>query len=459
MTNLRNNTKIDMTTGAILPKMLRFALPIIAASILQLLFNAADIAVVGKFCGDNALAAVSSNGPMVQLLTNLFIGFSTGANVMVSRYYASKEEQNLTETVHTAMLLAVLSGIAATIVGICSARAFLTMMQSPADVIDLAALYLHIYFIGSVPVIVYNFGAAILRAVGDTQRPLYILMASGVLNVVLNLVFVLVFHMSVAGVALATILSQTLSAALVIRCLMREEEAIRLIPKKLCIVPDKLKKVLQIGFPAGIQSTLFSISNVVIQSSINSFGSITMSGNGAAQNIEGFGYMAFTAFYQAILSFTSQNYGKKCYRRILRVQLVGQLCSAVVCLLYGILILLFGRNLLAIYSDTPAVIEAGMLRFAYIVPLFVLGATMDMLSAGLRGMGYSLGPMLCTFFGVCVVRLIWIATVFQIPAFHHIGTIYIAYPITWGLTTCIHLISFTLVMRSLLKDSGGAKLD
>jgi len=353
MTNPKRSVKIDMTEGAILPKMLRFALPIMAASILQLLFNAADIAVVGRFCGDNALAAVSSNGSMVQLLTNLFIGFSTGANVLVSRYYAAKEEQNLTETVHTAMLLAVLSGIVATIVGICSARAFLTMMQSPADVIDLAALYLRIYFIGSVPVIVYNFGAAILRAVGDTQRPLYILMASGVLNVVLNLIFVLVFHMSVAGVALATILSQTLSAVLVIRCLMREEGAIRLVPRALRIVPDKLKKVLQIGFPAGIQSTLFSISNVVIQSSINSFGSITMSGNGAAENIEGFGYMAFNAFYQAILSFTSQNYGKKRYRRILRVQLVGQLCAAVVCLLFGILILFFGRNLLAIYSDTP----------------------------------------------------------------------------------------------------------
>ncbi|MBQ2709735.1 MAG: MATE family efflux transporter, partial [Clostridia bacterium] len=288
--NAKSN-KIDMTEGAILPKMLRFALPLMAASVLQLLFNAADIAVVGKFCGDVSLAAVSSNGAIVNLLINLFVGISTGTNVLAARFFSAKSEEELRSTVHTSMLIALVSGAAATLIGVFGAPRMLVLMQVPDNVLPLASLYLRLYFLGMIPTIVYNFGAALLRAVGDTRRPLYYLMIAGVLNVVLNLIFVIFFHLDVAGVALATIISQTLSAVLVIVCLMREEGGIRFEPHRTLsgFSRAKLVQIIRIGLPAGIQGTLFSISNIVIQSSINVFGDITMSGNGAAANIEGFG--------------------------------------------------------------------------------------------------------------------------------------------------------------------------
>ena len=452
--NARSN-KIDMTEGAILPKMLRFALPLMAASVLQLLFNAADIAVVGKFCGDVSLAAVSSNGATVNLLINLFVGISTGTNVLAARFFSAKSEEELRSTVHTSMLIALVSGAAATLIGVFGAPRMLVLMQVPDNVLPLASLYLRLYFLGMIPTIVYNFGAALLRAVGDTRRPLYYLMIAGVLNVVLNLIFVIFFHLDVAGVALATIISQTLSAVLVIICLMREEGGIRFEPRRMAeeFSRAKLMQIIRIGLPAGIQGTLFSISNIVIQSSINVFGDITMSGNGAAANIEGFGYMAMSAFYQSVISFTGQNYGRHKYKRILRVQLIGQACTIVTGLIFSVLVLGLGPELLWIYTDSDAVVTAGMIRFAYIAPFFFLGGTMDTLVGGLRGIGYSFVPMLGSLFGICVVRLVWIATVFQLPQFHTIETVYFSYPMTWAITTCIHLVSFILMMRKILKKA------
>lgn len=453
MVQAKRSNKIDMCEGPILSKMLRFALPLMLASVLQLTFNAADIAVVGKFCGEVSLAAVSSNGALVNLLVNLFVGVSSGTNVLAARFFSAKSDKELSDTVHTSMVIALVSGIAATLIGFFGAPLMLHLMQVPDNVMPLATLYLQIYFLGMIPTVVYNFGAALLRAIGDTKRPLYYLIIAGVLNVVLNLIFVIVFHMDVAGVALATILSQILSMILVLRCLMREEGAIRFIPKKLrCDIP-KLWQIIRIGLPAGIQGALFSISNIVIQSSINGFDDIVMAGNGAAANLEGFGYMGMSAFYQAIISFTSQNYGQRKYKRILRVQFIGQACTIVTGLIFSLLVTTLGPQLLWIYTDSEAVVAAGMVRFAYIAPFFFLGGTMDGFSGGLRGLGSSFIPMLGSLFGICAIRLIWIATVFQLPAYHTIETVYFSYPLTWIITTAIHAVTFIFTFRRITKKA------
>ena len=447
----QKSNRIDMTEGPILSKMLRFALPLMLSSVLQLMFNAADIIVVGKFCGDTSLAAVSSNGAMVNLLVGLFVGLSIGANVLTARFFGAKNDRELSETVHTAIVISVLSGLLATIVGELLAPRLLILMKVPENVLPLSTLYLRIYFAGITSTLVYNFGSAILRAVGDTRRPLYFLMISGVVNVVLNLIFVTVIDLDVAGVALATTISQTLSAVLIIISLMREEGAIRLDPKKLGIHPGKLVQIIRIGLPAGLQGMLFSLSNVVVQSSVNLFGDTVMSGNGAAANIEGFGYMAMNAFYQATVSFTGQNFGKRRYGRIVRTQLVAQACTVTVGLIFGVILVLFGDLLLGFYTDSPDVIAAGLNRFGYIgIPYFICGA-MDVLCGALRGIGYSFLPMIVSLLGACGLRLLWIGTVFQIPEYHTIETVYFAYPLSWAVTAAAHLVCLVLVLRHLKK--------
>jgi len=437
------SNKIDMTEGPILKKMLLFSL--------QLMFNAADIIVVGKFCGDTSLAAVSSNGSMVNLLVGLFVGLSIGANVLTARFFGAKNDRELSETVHTAIVISVLSGLLATVVGELLAPRLLILMKVPENVLPLSTLYLRIYFAGITSTLVYNFGSAILRAVGDTRRPLYFLMISGVVNVVLNLIFVTVIDLDVAGVALATAISQTLSAVLIIISLMREEGAIRLDPKKLRIHPGKLVQIIRIGLPAGLQGMLFSLSNVVVQSSVNLFGDTIMSGNGAAANIEGFGYMAMNAFYQATVSFTGQNFGKRRYGRIVRTQLVAQACTITVGLIFGVILVLFGDLLLGFYTDSPDVVAAGLNRFNYIgIPYFICGA-MDVLCGALRGIGYSFIPMIVSLLGACGLRLLWIGTVFQIPEYHVIETVYFAYPLSWAVTAAAHLVCLVLVLRHLKK--------
>lgn len=433
---------MDMCSGGILKKMLMFALPLMLSSILQLLFNAADVVVVGKFAGDNSLAAVGSNTALINLLTNLFIGLSVGANVTAARFFGAKSADDLSRTVHTSMALSILSGLLLTGVGLAGAKQMLIWMQTPEEVCDLATVYLRVYFLGMIPNMIYNFGSAILRAVGDTKRPLYYLLGAGVVNVVFNLFFVIVLKMDVAGVALATVLSQMISAGLIVRCLMREKGGIHFSFRMLCMNRRILGMILRIGLPAGIQGMIFALSNVVIQSSINIFGNIVVAGNSAAANIESFVYMAMNAFYQATISFVSQNYGAGQHKRIHRIVLEGEGCVIVVGLVLGNLAILFGEPLLHIYSDNPDVIAAGMIRLMMICSLYALCGIMDVIVGALRGIGYSMIPTIVSLIGVCGLRLLWLATVFQMPAYHRIEMVYISYPIAWTITIIVNGICF-----------------
>lgn len=442
-----------MCSGPVLSKMLLFALPLMCSSILQLLFNAADIVVVGRFAGDNALAAVGSNTALINLLTNLFVGLSVGTNVLTAQYYGAKKDSDLKATVHTSMLLSIYSGILLTVIGLFGAHRLLVLMQAPPEVLELAILYLRIYFLGMTSTMVYNFGSAILRAVGDTKRPLYYLLGAGIVNVVLNLFFVIGCHMGVAGVGIATVISQTISAVLVVRCLTKEQSGIHLELKELAISKEKLGKIMQIGLPAGFQGTVFSLSNVVIQSAVNSFGNIAVAGNSAAANIEGFVYMAMNAFHQATISFTSQNYGARAYKRIYKILFAGELCVLITGLVLGNLAVFFGEALLGIYSSSAEVIAAGMVRMRYICTLYALCGVMDVLVGALRGIGYSIIPMVVSLVGACGLRLLWIATVFRIPEYHSLATVYLSYPITWTITLTVHAITFVLAARKVLKPS------
>ena len=449
---MKKKYEIDMCSGSVFRKMLLFAIPLMCSSILQLLFNAADIVVVGRFAGDNALAAVGSNTALINLFTNLFIGLSVGTNVLTARYYGAKKEADLRETVHTSMLLSIYSGVILTIVGVVGARFLLELMKAPSEVIGLATLYLRILFLGMPSMMVYNFGSAILRAVGDTKRPLYYLLGAGIINVILNLFFVITCQMGVAGVGLATVISQTISAALVVRCLMQEKGGIQLELKALSISKDKLAKILKIGLPAGFQGTVFSLSNVVIQSAVNSFGPIAVAGNSAASNIEGFVYMAMNTFYQATISFTSQNFGAKEYKRIYKILAAGEIYVIATGVILGNLAVLFGESLLHMYSSNAEVIVAGMARLRIICTIYALCGIMDVLVGALRGIGYSVIPMIVSLVGACGLRLVWIATVFQIPQYHSLTTVYLSYPITWTITLTVHAVTFALAARKVLRD-------
>jgi len=342
------------------------------------------------------------------------------------------------------------------VIGLVGAPRLLELMKAPPEVLDLAVLYLRIYFLGMASMMVYNFGSAILRAVGDTKRPLYYLLGAGIVNVLLNLFFVIVCHLGVAGVAMATVLSQTISAFLVVRCLIKEQGGIHLELKELAISREKLGKIMQIGLPAGFQGTVFSLSNVVIQSAVNSFGNIAVAGNSAAANIEGFVYMAMNAFHQATISFTSQNYGAREYRRIYRILFAGELCVIATGLLLGNLAVFFGNALLGIYSPSADVIAAGMVRLKVICTLYALCGVMDVLVGALRGIGYSIIPMVVSLVGACGLRLLWIATVFRIPEYHSLFTVYLSYPITWTITLTVHAVTFALAARKVLRTDGAA---
>lgn len=442
---------INMSDGPILSKMLLFALPLLASSLLQLLFNAADIIVVGRFAGDDSLAAVGSTTSLVNLLVNLFMGCSVGANVLVARYFGARQRKELSETIHTTMALSIVSGIALTIIGIVGAPVILRLMKTPEEVLNLSVIYLRTYFCGMTAMMIYNFGAAILRAIGDTKRPLYYLMTAGIINVAFNLVFVIVFHWGVFGVGLATTISQIISATLVFRCLMKEQELIRVYPKQMRVYKDKLISILKIGLPAGFQGILFSLSNVVIQSSVNLFGATVMAGNSAAQNIEGFIYVSTNAFHQAAISFTSQNVGAGKYHRINRILLVAQGCTVVVGSIFSVSAVVFGPILLSLYTTSAVVLEAGMLRLRLIGLLYPLCGIMDTMVGSLRGMGYSVIPMIVSLIGACATRIVWVSTVFQIEAFHTIETVYIIYPISWILTAAAHIVTFIIVRKKIEK--------
>ncbi len=452
----KKSFEIDMVRGPVLKKMLLFSLPLMCSSILQLLFNAADIIVVGRFAGDNSLAAVGSTSSLITLMTNLFIGFSVGANVTAARFYGAKRQQSLKETVHTAMLLSIVSGILLTIIGELAARRVLIWMEAPDEVLELAALYLRVYFLGMTGMMIYNFGSALLRAIGDTRRPLYFLAFSGVLNIGLNLFFVISLKMDVAGVALATAISQWLSAILIVRCLMREKTGIQLILRDLWLYRDKLSMIFRIGLPAGVQGMIFSLTNVMVQASVNSFGAIIVAGNSAAANIESFIYFAMNAFYQATISFTSQNVGARRIKRVDKIITRGEICVLAVGITLGILAVVFGRQLLGIYTTSDEVVEAGMHRLHIIALTYAICGAMDVMVGSLRGMGCSLTPMLVSLIGVCGLRILWIMTIFQIPQFHTIDMLFYTYPITWIVTLTAHIVTF-FVIRKRLREKAVAR--
>ena len=446
----------DLTSGPMLQKIILFSLPLAASSILQLLFNAADVVTVGRFAGSTALAAVGSNGALINLLVNLFVGLSLGANVVAARCFGARDDQGVQNTVHTAVTLGLVSGVLLAGVGFFVARGLLELMSSPEDVIDLATLYLKIYFLGMPMTMLYNFSSALLRAVGDTKRPLYCLAAAGIINVVLNLVFVIGFSMSVAGVALATIISQTVSACMVTRMLMKEEGALHLDLHHLGFHMGALKQILLIGLPAGLQSTVFSLSNVVIQSAINSFGSTVVAGSSASANLEGFVYTAMNAFSQAAVTFTSQNMGARKYQNLNRVVLNCLLCAIVTGVVLGGGAVLAGTQLLHFYSSDAAVIAAGYERLRVICGTYLLCGIMDTLASSLRGLGYSVLPMVVSLVGSCLLRLVWIATLFQLNRTPFM--LYISYPISWVLTAAVHLACL-LVVRHKMKNKLKLSID
>ena len=449
---MKKSYEMDMCNGPVLKKMLIFTLPLIFSSNLQLLFNAADIVVIGKFAGDNSMGAVGANTALINLLTNAFIGLSVGANVLASRKYGAKKYDELKKTVHTAMALSVISGIFLTIIGCIFAPVFLEWMMTPEDIIGLASVYLRILFLGMPAMMVYNFGAAILRSIGDTKRPLYFLMISGVLNVLLNLLFVIVFKMDVAGVALATICSQYLSAFLVVRCMIKEKGPINLVLKDLRVHREQLFGILRVGFPAGCQGVIFALSNVVIQSSINSFGKICVSGNAAAQSIEGFIYISMNSFYQAAISFTSQNVGAGRYDRIKKITASALVSVIITGVVLGWTAYLMGDKLMAIYTDSNEVIIAGLGRMRVIATTYALCGVMDVLVGILRGLGYSVIPMIVSLIGACGLRLLWLGTVFKMEQFHTEFNVYVSYPISWIVTILAHVITLLIIAKKIKKS-------
>ncbi len=447
---MKRSYEMDMCSGPLLGKILSYAMPLMLSGILQLLFNAADVIVVGRFAGHESLAAVGSTSALVNLLINVFIGLSIGANVLVAQYFGARKDREVSETVHTAVTVSLVCGVLLVVIGTFASAPLLSLMETPADVLDKASLYMRIYFMGMPVIMLYNFGAAILRAIGDTRRPLYFLMTAGVVNVLLNLMFVIVFHMGVAGVALATVLSQCISAALVCRCLAKSDGSYRLEFSKLRINRRMFGRIARIGLPAGFQGAVFSISNVLVQSSLNSFGSVAMAGSTAASNLEGFVYNAMNSIYETNLSFTSQNIGGGKFSRINRILMLCLAVVTVIGLVMGGSFVLLGSNLLGIYSSDPAVIQNGLKRMMVIcAPYFICG-WMDVLVGSLRGLGYAVLPMLVSLTGACGLRVVWLYTVFQ---WHPtLETLYLAYPVTWLVTAIVHLCCFLLVRRKFPKE-------
>ena len=452
---MKKSYEIDMLNGALLPKILLFAVPLALSSILQLLFNAADVIVLGRYVSAEALAAVGSTSSFVNLLVNFFIGISVGVNVMVGQSYAKHNDSMVFDVVHTAIGTSIVAGIIFIFVGIGLSEPLMILMGSPDEVRYMSVLYLQIYFIGMPFILLYNFGAAILRAVGDTKRPLYYLLFAGVVNVVLNLYFVIEWNMGVAGVAIATSVSNLISALLVLRTLMKEKGILRVELRKVRIDPKVLIRICKIGLPAGLQSCFFSISNMVIQSSINSFGTIAMAGSTAASNIENFVYSGMNAVYQANLSFTSQNVGAGRYSRINRI--LGACIAA--CTILGLplqtLACIFGPQLLSIYNNDPDVIASGLERLLIICGTYVLCGYGDVLVGSLRGMGDAFTPMIITLAGVCGLRIVWILTILNI--FPSLFVLYLCYPVSWIVTALLQLSHFAKIRRKFPKtDAVGA---
>ncbi len=428
-------TSMDMVHGPLAKNILIFCLPLMFSYLLQIAFNAADTIVVGKFSGQHALAAVGATGPIVSLLVALFNGLSVGANILIAMQIGRKDNERVSDSVHTSYFMALSGGIILTVIGFFCAEPVLKLMNTPADIINLAVLYMRIYFAGSVPLLIYDFGSSVLRARGDTAGPTVILVVSGILNVILNLIFVIGFNMSVAGVAAATVISETLSAVLITLNLMRQPDGTRLFLNKIKPDPLLFRTILRIGVPAGLQGMMWCISNVVIQSSINSFGSVAVAGNSAAQNIESFVYIGMQAFAQGCTTFTSQCRGANEWRRIRKLMLIFCALNVVVSMIVGGSSCLFGEKLLSLYTNDPDVISAGMIRMNDIVFWLWINALLDIPASSLRGMGYSTSPVVAMLLGIVGVRLIYIGTLWQVM--RTLTNLYMIFPISWVITSVV----------------------
>ena len=439
--------EIDMCNGSIMDKLISFSLPLMLSGILQLMFNAVDIIVVGRFSGKQALAAVGSTTALINVFTNLFIGISLGANVLAARFYAMGKSKEMSETVHTSITLAMVSGVIMAFVGVLFARGALELMGTPDDVIDQSTLYMRIYFMGMPFFMLYNYGAAILRAIGDTKRPLLFLIISGLINAALNMFFVIYLHMSVEGVAIATVISQLISCVLVLWCLYKSEGSYQLRFSKLRIKGVYLKQIFQVGIPAGIQSTIINFSNVLLQSSVNSFGSTAMAGYTAANNILGFLYAAVNSVTQACMSFTSQNYGVSKYKRMDKVLIDCMILTVVVAGVLGCGSYLLGPQILRIYTEEEKVIRCGMeILSITTVPYFLCGI-MDLFPGALRGMGYSAVPMILSIIGTVGMRVVWIFGIF--PHHRSLYVLFISYPGSWLFTIVMQVICFYFVRKKI----------
>ena len=439
--------EIDMCNGSILDKLVSFSIPLMLSGILQLLFNAVDIIVVGQFTGNEALAAVGSTTALINVFVNLFIGISLGASVLAARFYATGQENEMSETVHTSITLALISGIAMGIIGVIAAKGALELMDTPDNVLNLSTLYMRIYFMGMPFFMLYNYGAAILRAVGDTKRPLLFLIISGATNVLLNLLLVIQFHLGVAGVAIATVISQCISCILVLRCLYISDGSYQLRFNKLGMKTRYVKQIFQIGIPAGIQSTIINFSNVLLQSSVNSFGSVAMAGYTAANNILGFLYVSVNSITQACMSFTSQNYGVRKFKRMDKVLLECLGLTVIVALVLGGGSYLFGAELMHIYTKSTKVIECGVDIMLYTTVTYFLCGIMDLLPGALRGMGHSTVPMILSVIGTVGTRIVWIYVIF--PCHRSLDFLFISYPVSWLLTIVMQVICFYFVRKKV----------
>ena len=441
----RVSYRMDMTEGPLTTKIIKFTIPVMLSGILQLLFNTADVIVVGRFTGKTALAAVGSTGSLINLLVSLFMGLSIGTNVLVARYQGAKDDKAVSDTVHTSIALGIVGGLILLIIGIVATRPLLEMMATPEDVIDQSTLYMRILFFGMPLNLILNFGAAILRAIGDTKRPLYYLTIAGVINLFLNIFLVTVFSLGVAGVAIATVISEGVSCVLILLCLKHETGAIRLYFNRIKINPSKCIDIMKIGLPAGLQGCIFSISNVLIQSSVNSFGSTVMAGNTAASNIEGFVYVSMNSLYQTCISFTSQNFGAGKFKRIKMVLINCLVIVAITGLVLGNSAYFFGKFLLSAYNNEAEVISYGLIRLSIISTMYFLCGLMDVMVGAMRGIGYSILPMIVSLVGACGLRIVWIYTVFV--KFRTLDILFISYPVTWTITFLSHLVCYYIVTR------------
>ena len=443
----KNKYEIDMCNGTIMDKLVSFSLPLMLSGILQLMFNAVDVIVVGRFAGSQALAAVGSTTALINMFVNLFMGISLGTNVLAARFFAAGKDRQMSETVHTSIAFAAISGIVMVFVGIFFSKFALELMATPADVIEQSTLYMRIYFLGMPFFMLYNYGAAILRAVGDTKRPLIFLIISGVINAVLNMILVIVFHLAVAGVAIATVISQMISCILVLRCLYRSEGSYQLRFSKLMLKGCYLKEIFQVGVPAGIQSTVINFSNVLLQSSVNSFGSIAMAGYTAANNILGFLFVSVNSVTQACMSFTSQNYGVRKWKRMDKILVDCMILSMIVALVLGGGSYIFGSQILRIYTENEEVIRCGMEILSYTTLTYFLCGFMDLFPGAMRGMGFSAAPMLLSIVGTVGTRIVWIFGIF--PRYRSLSVLFISYPVSWILTIAMQVVCFFIVRRKV----------